>query len=316
MINKTFSTCCLFAISLAACNVFAHGTPIHIDVVDDQLIASHPPVIGSYAPPVFGQTGATSNHVGIVSNPNLGSIIVWQLPGLEITDMDPASSLSIEILVRPVVDSPTKETRFLWYWNPTSATVESSSSEFHLLGTESRFVTLDPTVSVAPPAFRLADPVAGFTTGHTHALLSYALDNDAGAAPGVYGFFARFTSNTYASSDPFLLVFNYLTDHGSLVPASSAIYAAGTLPGDFDLDDKVDGRDFLVWQRLYGSTTRTVADISLNGVVDAADLAIWQTHYGEKFGDPPAISAAQVPEASGLLLCITAFCWIATVRRQ
>jgi hypothetical protein len=315
MINKSVSACCLFAISLAACKVLAHGTPIHIDVVDDQLIASHPPVIGGYAPPVFGQTGATSNHAGIVSNPNLGSVVVWQLPGLEITDMDPESSLSIEILARPVVDSPTKETRFLWYWNPTSATVESSSSEFHLLGTESRFVTLDPTVSVAPPAFRLADPVAGFTTGHTHALLSYALDNDAGAATGVYGFFARFTSNTYASSDPFLLVFNYLADHSSLVPASSAIYAAGTLTGDFDLDNQVDGRDFLVWQRLNGSTTRTVADISLNGVVDAADLAIWQAHYGEKFGSLSAFVSSQVPEPSSLLLCLTAISGMIALNR-
>ena len=40
-------------------------------------------------------------------------------------------------------------------------------------------------------------------------------------------------------------------------------------------------RDFLVWQRLFGSTSRTVADASLNGVVDAADLynlagALWR----------------------------------------
>jgi hypothetical protein len=307
MINKSFSACCLFAISLAACKVLAHGTPIHIDVVDGQLIASHPLVIGGYTPPVFGQTGATSNHAGIVVNPTLGSIIVWQLPGLEITDMDPESSLSIEILARPVVDSPTEEARFLWYWNPASTTVESSSSEFHLLGTESRFVTLDPTASVALPAFLLADPVEGFTSGHTHALLSYALDNDAGAAPGVYGFFARFTSNTTASSDPFLLVFNYLTDHSSLVAASSAIYAAGTLPGDFDLDDKVDGRDFLMWQRLYGSTTRTVADISLNGIVDVADLAIWQANYGTKFGSLSALNTLHVPEPSAIFLSIVAF---------
>jgi hypothetical protein len=316
MINKSFSACCLFAISLAACKVLAHGTPIHIDVVDGQLIASHLPVIGGYAPPVFGQTGAASNHAGIVSNPSLGSIIVWQLPGLEITDMDHESSLSIEILARPVVDSPTEETRFLWYWNPATATVESSTSQFHLLGTESRFVTLDPTASVAPAAFRLADPVAGLTTGHTHALLSYALDNDSGAAPGVYGFFARFTSNTYPSSDPFLLIFNYLTDHSSLVPASSAIYSAGTLPGDLNLDDKVDGGDFLVWQRLYGSTTRTVADISLNGVVDAADLAIWQANYGEKFGEPSSISAAQVPEPSAMPLCIAVILSGVVGRRQ
>jgi hypothetical protein len=56
-----------------------------------------------------------------------------------------------------------------------------------------------------------------------------------------------------------------------------------TLAGDFDLDGDVDGHDFLVWQREYGSYT-------------AADLTKWRAEYGS-----PATTAAlsSVPEPHG-----------------
>ena len=48
--------------------------------------------------------------------------------------------------------------------------------------------------------------------------------------------------------------------------------ATATNPGDFNNDGKVDGRDFLVWQR-GGSPTP----------LSATDLAAWQSHYGIGF---------------------------------
>ena len=59
------------------------------------------------------------------------------------------------------------------------------------------------------------------------------------------------------------------------------------VPGDFDDDGDVDGRDFLVWQR-GGSPTP----------LSAGDLATWQANYGT--GGLSAVAA--VPEPSSILL--------------
>jgi hypothetical protein len=60
-----------------------------------------------------------------------------------------------------------------------------------------------------------------------------------------------------------------------------------TLPGDFDKDGDVDGRDFLVWQR--GGSPMPLS---------AGDLATWKANYGN--GTLSAVSA--VPEPSTALL--------------
>ena len=59
-----------------------------------------------------------------------------------------------------------------------------------------------------------------------------------------------------------------------------------SLPGDFDADDDVDGRDFLVWQR--GESPNRLS---------ASDLSDWQVHYGEM----SEVSALAVPELSTMI---------------
>jgi hypothetical protein len=59
-------------------------------------------------------------------------------------------------------------------------------------------------------------------------------------------------------------------------------------PGDFDGDDDVDGRDFLLWQR----------GLSTNGPLSPGDLADWQANYGT--GGLAAVTA--VPEPASLML--------------
>jgi hypothetical protein len=63
--------------------------------------------------------------------------------------------------------------------------------------------------------------------------------------------------------------------------------------GDFDRDGDADGRDFVLWQRSYGSSmwAGSGADGNSNGIVDAADLAIWQGAYGAGL-----VAALPVPE--------------------
>ena len=60
---------------------------------------------------------------------------------------------------------------------------------------------------------------------------------------------------------------------------------------DFTADGFVDGADFLVWQRGFGSANPALADGDANadGAVDATDLAAWQTQFG---GPSPASSEA------------------------
>ncbi len=70
--------------------------------------------------------------------------------------------------------------------------------------------------------------------------------------------------------------------------------AAVSLPGDFDADGRVDGADFLAWQR----------GESPAGAV-ASDLALWQANFGAA-ALPSAVSAA-LPEPSALLLLVTAW---------
>ncbi len=291
---------CITLVCLTANHAFGHGTPLDIFVESNRLVVKHP-FDQIFAPQIYGQADEYDDFSGVDSFPGIGNVVLWDIPGLDIHDMTGTANLSLEVLARPVIDSPTAEHRVLWYWNPETEAVEESPAEFHLFGTGARTLTLKPDAQQSPPPFLLANQVAGQTGYHNHSLIFYGLDDDAVAPAGVYGFIARFTSNAYASSDPFLIIFNYFTDNEELSANALAIYEAATLPGDFDLDDDVDGRDFLLWQRLAGSTSRTVADASLNGIVDTADLLIWQNNYGTVFGETMPIGVLQVPEPTSLV---------------
>jgi hypothetical protein len=48
------------------------------------------------------------------------------------------------------------------------------------------------------------------------------------------------------------------------------------LDGDFTFNGVVDGADFLLWKRTYGSALDLQADGSKNGKVDAADYTVWR----------------------------------------
>jgi hypothetical protein len=66
-----------------------------------------------------------------------------------------------------------------------------------------------------------------------------------------------------------------------------------TLAADFDFDGDVDGRDFLAWQRGYGTPAPTAvksqgdADNDLD--VDGADLSVWELQYG---GPAPLVASS------------------------
>ena len=89
--------------------------------------------------------------------------------------------------------------------------------------------------------------------------------------------------------------------------------------GDFNLDRRTDGADFLVWQRSLGTGPGRFdrGDANLNGVVDGDDLAAWLANFG--FVGPLTIAAASasgVPEpAAALLVCVAALSFVGRRRR-
>jgi hypothetical protein len=74
------------------------------------------------------------------------------------------------------------------------------------------------------------------------------------------------------------------------------------LPGDFNLDDKVDGRDFLLWQAGLGMTYRQ------------SDLTTWRANMGRVNG---AVAAgAVVPEPAGAMLALVVLPALVRMTRQ
>jgi autotransporter-associated beta strand protein len=63
-------------------------------------------------------------------------------------------------------------------------------------------------------------------------------------------------------------------------PTSVVLAVAPALAGDYNADGRVDGLDFILWQRTLGSTTLLAADGNGNGVIDAGDYGVWQGNLG------------------------------------
>jgi hypothetical protein len=288
---------------------WGHGTPIHVEVEANRLTVSEGwGDTEGYAPMIFGEDDEDGEPFATLVLPQVGSAILWQLPGLDIFGMNDQSNLSIEVLPRPAKDSIPLEKRLVWYWDPDTELVSAAPTTFHLLGSGMRFMTLSPIVDLRPTPFQLADPIEGEQGFHNHGLMSFALDNDPPPPAGAYGFFARLVSDMHEGSRPFLLVFNHDME-ASLVPiAGLMINAAAFLPGDYNHDDQVDAADYVVWRNTLGSTTEGAADGSGNQIVDEADYEIWRSTFGAVFEDSIGFgmgSIGSVPEPCGVLLMAT-----------
>lgn len=297
------ATCC---VHLAK----GHGTPIELHP-DGGLVAGGgvSDALG-FAPTMYFEAGDTGDPFATLTLPTIGPVTIWQLPGLNISGLDPAASLSIEVLTRPVNNTLPAEARTLWYWNPSTGKVQESSAPMYLLGTGQRFVTIAPDQTSPLLPFLLVNQVGGTAAQggqqgfHNHGLLSYALDNDStpAAAPGAYAFFAKLTSNGYAPSNPFLVVFNFGVDYDQMAVAAAAINQAAFLPGDFNHDDEVNAADYVVWR---------------HSNYDVEQYALWRGAFGEVFpfvANLPGANPNTVPEPMGYALLSSAL-FFALVRR-
>ena len=106
-----------------------------------------------------------------------------------------------------------------------------------------------------------------------------------------------------------------LTIHGGGDLGTPGVFAAETaLDADFNNDNIVNGADFLIWQRGFGSgNSNLTGDADGNGVVDAADLAAWKAAFGSA---PAAPALAAVPEPASLGMLALAVAGIAGAARR
>ena len=103
------------------------------------------------------------------------------------------------------------------------------------------------------------------------------------------------------------------TGGGSFSYVRSALTASAN--PDFNNDGIVDGDDFMIWQRGFGTgTTLAEGDADGNGAVDAADLTAWQNSYGA--GAAVVANALAVPEPTAAALALAAFLALAPLRSR
>jgi hypothetical protein len=260
---------------------------------------------------MFFEDDEDGDPFGELTLPIHGPSVVYQIPGFDIFGMNDASSLSLEVLLRPVANSSPLEQRTLWYWNPANELVQPAPVDaLRLLARDSHTAILSPTDLVAPSPLLLSDEMTGQQGFHNHGLLTFALDNSPSAPAGAYGFFARLTSNSYAPSDPFLVVLNRNNDYDKMHVAALAINAAAlaTRPGDYDGNGQVEPADYQYWRERFGNQTASSAspDGNGNGIVDAADYVIWR-NFVLFNGASAKLSVAPEPAALSFCCLLPAF---------
>ena len=142
----------------------------------------------------------------------------------------------------------------------------------------------------------IADTIVPIDTSTTGDGLSFVMQGTAPAGTTYVRPIVLFDNVvSTATSEESVFIFD-----SSLVELSSIVEDA-----DFDEDHDVDGADFLIWQRGYGSPGGlSMGDANDDGNVDGADLVIWKNQYGNT---SLQASLATVPEPTSFTLAVLVF---------
>jgi hypothetical protein len=262
------------AVCLSAALARAQGDVMSVGVANGKLVVGNGVVDNlGFADRMFVEVDADGFPLES-SVSGFGPAYLWTVPGLHISDMATNSGLFIEALARPVKDASPAKDRVLWYWNSTTGTIEDAPPDNHFVIYKlfaSLGIFLEGTTSETPEAIKIADPLwSDLGVDNYGGLVRFALHRESPPPAGVYAVFARFTSNQYQPSDPFLLTFNNGQISGSqMMTGALAINAAAVGPvmqdGDFNLDGKVDAADYTVWR---------------NNGLGSDQYALWKSNFG------------------------------------
>jgi hypothetical protein len=293
-----------------AVRALGHGHPIVVTQADNRLVVSGG-VAGAangFVNQIYVETDSAGDPQDYFEPADFGPAVYWIVPGFELSGLAENSGLYLQTLSRPVQNTNLVEKRAFWYWDPTSTAddkveVAPSASRMQIRHSAAVNTPLTPTTYVAPPAIKIADPVAADMGYHNHDLakylLPYPLPDD-----GAYAFFARLTSDVYGPSDPFLVVINNGGLAGSeMLDAAATINRDALLAGDYNHDDQVDAKDYAVWRKTLGSTTALAADGSANQQIDQADFDVWRRNFGTAVAGS-GVAIGSVPEPYGWVLAV------------
>jgi len=117
------------------------------------------------------------------------------------------------------------------------------------------------------------------------------------------------------------LFFGDNTGSGEAIVNLARISTFDSVPepdADFDMDNDIDGRDFLTWQRGLGTSSGAMygqGDANSNGIIDGEDLGIWEQQFGNVPPLLPSVASAAIPEPTTLALATIALLGIACRRR-
>ncbi|MEM9351833.1 MAG: hypothetical protein AAGA92_02380 [Planctomycetota bacterium] len=285
----TTRTCYAFAVMAAlaaAPTVLGHGTPADVTAVGGQLTitGNAPTTPGGFTDQLFAET-ITGSALIPVSQDRLFT----DFPGVDITGISVGSGLWIEPLMLDADPGPGVSPRGVWWWSPISEEVEPLDEEFRIDLISARgfgVTSLAPDEAIAEP-LEIMEPLASDLNNHRHPLY-YVVPNGSVAPTGAFAFFAKLTSPTYDSSEPFLIGLNHGLGATQFVEAVQAINeAAGSVPGFYDPDPDGDVADLMAWQRTDGTTQ---------------SLTSWETYFGE--GASPIAAAIGVPEPCSVVLML------------
>lgn len=300
----------IVAVSTNVAVAFGHGHTINVTAVNNQLVVTGGNVgaADGFANQVFVETDSSGDPQDFATFTNFGPAIYWIVPGFGISGLAENSGLYLQTIARPVRGITPVDGRDYWYWDPTSPApdkveVAPDSSMLQIRQSSTVNTLLTPTTTTAPPAIKIAAPLATDMHPDNHDLLKYLMP--APLPPdGAYAFFAQLTSDVYGASNPFLVVINNGgLDGTQMLDAAAAINRDALLAGDYNHDDKVDAADYVVWRNSVGSTTQLAADGSQNGVVDAADYVVWRNNFGLKYPASGAgLGSETVPEPTTAIL--------------
>jgi hypothetical protein len=118
------------------------------------------------------------------------------------------------------------------------------------------------------------------------------------------------------SADPNAIMFQYRDANSGAVVEGNIVFV--TTDADFNGDNSVDGRDFLIWQRnvgVGGQINNSNGDADGSGVVDQDDLFAWEDEYGAVYSPLSAASTA-VPEPAACSLLLMATTVVLMKRRR